>query len=283
MKKKLGIILDSFVGLSKEEVEKLGFKLLPLQFSLDGRTYNDDGVEISKDDLPRMIDKANVKFTSLPSLALIESTIKEMSEKYEQVIVLTISSKLSSTFATTSIAAKAYENVTVIDNNLTGYQFVWLAQLLEKLYEQNTSVEELVKVALDYSLQCLAYIVPKNINALIKGGRIKGIKKMILSTFGIIPIIKFDKEGNKPVIFKRRQDNAVKTVIKNLINYIGGEKNISKWEFQILHTSEKSIVDMTKEILSSFKITVSKIVQVSATIIIHTGLGSVSVSISPKI
>ncbi|UWV94130.1 DegV family protein [Mycoplasmopsis cynos] len=54
--RKLGIIIDPFSRLNEQKANELGYKFLPLQVEIDGKTYldgTDDRLEILK-----MIDKS---------------------------------------------------------------------------------------------------------------------------------------------------------------------------------------------------------------------------------
>lgn len=283
MKKKLGILLDSFVGIPKNKIEEMGYHMVPLQFSVDGITYVDDGINPTGDEMLKMLENAKEAFTSLPSLGLIEQTVKEMSKEYDDVIALPINSSLSSTYNTIAVSAKNYSNFHVIDNHLCGDEFIWVAQELQKRYQEGQTIDQL-KVFIDkYNDLSINYLIPEKLDSLIRGGRLKGVKKVILTSLNLSPILKVTQKGINLGGLKRTLKGAIKKAILSMLDFIGGEDKIENFDFQIIHGGSNKTVEIAKDILFSLGITTRSTPRASATVIVHTGNGCISLAVSPKI
>lgn len=62
--KKLGIIVDSFSGLTQEQANEKGYRFLPLRIEIDGVFYEDGKGIDSQDLLKKLTKEAKVKTSS---------------------------------------------------------------------------------------------------------------------------------------------------------------------------------------------------------------------------
>lgn len=140
--RKLGIIIDPFSCLNEQKANELGYKFLPLQVEIDGKTYldgTDDRLEILK-----MIDKSERVLSSLPKLETIQRVVNEASKEYSDVIYLGISSNLSGTAGAIRTMATELGNVYIMENHLIGDQITRTAEYLKNLYENhNYTIDQL--------------------------------------------------------------------------------------------------------------------------------------------
>ncbi|UVD81766.1 DegV family protein [Mycoplasma iguanae] len=281
--KKLGILLDSFSGYSQIEIEKLGYHMIPLQFTIDNKSYVDNGIELSFEEMTNMIQNSSSASTSLPSLALIEEKLQQMSEQYEHTIVLTLSSKLSSTFETVFVNAKKFNNIFPIDNHMCGEEAIWVAKELEKRYAEGAAIENLIEFVEKYNSKTQNYLIPENLDHLIRGGRLKGIKKTILKNLKLFPILKVTEKGITLGGLKRSSENAIKKSIASLLDFIGGESEAHKFDFQIIHGGNYPAILLAEKAFEAKNLKITSIVKSSATVLIHTGIGCISIAVSPKV
>ena len=80
--KKLGIILDSFSGLSAKEYSDLGIEYINNTIILDGKLYK-QGIDGTLEELIDLIIGASDYKTSLPSIGLVIDMFENVSKKYE--------------------------------------------------------------------------------------------------------------------------------------------------------------------------------------------------------
>ncbi|WP_033161335.1 DegV family protein [[Mycoplasma] collis] len=282
--KKLGIIVDSFCGLSQAEVEKHNFGFLPLQFSINDKQYLDNGHQVSKKELVDLIANNKDIHTSLPSIENIENLLEEMANKYENVLVFLTSSSLSSTFQTVSIIAKKYnDKFIMIDNHFFADQVIELGNFLIKKRDQGHTLEKIIEIAKYVSDNSINYLVIKDLTNLIRGGRIKGLKKYILSTFGLIVILKVNQNGISFSGVKKTIKGSFKKVSEKLINFIKGQENIENYNFKFMNSNNKEMALVAKNIVAQYNKTIDENCQASATIMIHTGIECSSLGIWPDL
>lgn len=239
---KLGIIVDSCVGIMKEEIEAKGWYLLPLFFNIDGKEYR-DGEDM---DLPTFYDTINLESnlkTSSSSPGEIEKLFKKVSKEYDQVIVYGLTIGLSSQTNNLMMESKNFNNINIVPSLGVGSSIIHDVEYLETMNENGSSIEEIMKQAEIMTKSQIAFILPRNMDWLVKGGR---ANKAIASTaklFNIVPIIKFI-DGKIEIYKKGRSFN--KSVTK-IAHYIQDETEDNN-EYIIYHASKEPDKELIKRI-----------------------------------
>ncbi|MEE3928625.1 DegV family protein [Mycoplasmopsis ciconiae] len=278
--KKLGIIIDSFSQISKEEANKMGYGFLSLQSEIDNKVFV-DGVDDPIQTL-EALSVASKYLTSLPRLDLMEQEIEKFAKNYDDVIVLLINQKLSSSAQYAQTIAKNYNNVYVVDNSFVGTQFLDVAKISLDLYSKNYSVDEVIDNIHKLDDLTINYIVPKNLDYIIGGGRLSAAKKFIMTKIQMIPILKYKAEVSVSGL-KRSTKSAIEKVFEKLIKFIGGAENIDKFSFRWIHGIDQVMNQQVLEIAKNFNITLEN-EQITATAVaIHCGPGAISLSVFPKV
>ncbi|MCP4337169.1 MAG: DegV family EDD domain-containing protein [Mycoplasma sp.] len=281
--KKLGIVIDSFSGLTEKEAKKNGLHYLSLQIILDNKLYKEGKDFNSFEDAMKMVDKAKDKKTSQPNPADIEKLFKEIKDKYEKIIYICIGSKMSSAFSTASIIAKELgDKFKVVDNSLSGPAYLKASKyILEEVNAGRNLDDVLLEVKKWEKSNTHTWILPENIEQIQKGGRIKKGSKFLLSKLSIIPMIKYVDGSPEVRGIRRGFAKSVTTIIKRIIESIG-EKNINDYEFHLIHTTKENTKNIAIKKLNDagihdFKISVSCIANG-----IQCGIGAISISAYKK-
>ena len=141
------VITDSACDLSTELVKKYGITVIPLNIHIGDETFVDRSVKNSEFYKKMSLSKELPK-TSHPST----ETFLENYEGDEDLIVITISSQLSSTYYTASLAQNMCEQndktrrIAVIDSEVGSIGQGQLAVIATKLIEEDKSFEEIVDI-----------------------------------------------------------------------------------------------------------------------------------------
>ncbi len=105
---KVGIIIDTACDLPKEAYEELNVAMLPLWVHFSDKSYRDQ-VDIEKDEFYGLLDKEFPK-TSTPSPMEIKEIIdKEFASGMDEVIIITLSSRLSGANNLANLVAMDYD------------------------------------------------------------------------------------------------------------------------------------------------------------------------------
>lgn len=276
------IITDSASDLSQNN--KNGITVLPMTISFDNETY-EDGVTLTPDNFyMKLIESSTLPKTSQVSPYAFSEAYEKALGHSDQVIVITLSSKLSGTYQSACIAAEDYqdkvyvidsENVTVGEQLLINYAFSLVQQGLDAkgiTQQLNTIKKRIHLVAL---LDTLEYLK--------KGGRISGSAAFLGNILSIKPVIAIadgevaflgkargSKQGNNLLIEQIKTYGGIDYELPVLLGYTGCS--------QIL--MDKYIKDSSA--LWEGKMDIPPVVQVGATIGTHIGPGGIAVAFFSK-
>lgn len=278
--KKLAIIVDGITGMSKVEVEKNSdFYYLPLSVIVDGVEYV-DGVDKPIEEMMAIIDKGLDVKTSQPTPARTIELFEKLSSEYENVIYLCIGSALSGTFSSSTTFAQDFPKVKVLNNTITGGQMINLGKHLINFIESHT-IDQTIDEANKFTHECINYVVPLDIKALIRGGRMGKAVQIILQTLKAVPIIGYDDtiKLNKKMV-KRSGDSAVEWALTDVI-----ERAKSRWgEDYILFvesTPNKEILNIAETKLKALNHPYHT-ESTSGIIAAHAGNGAISITAAKK-
>ena len=212
---KIKIITDSSCDLSKNLIEKYKIEVLPLLINFGEESYL-DGIDIDFNAMQERIERENVLPTTsqvTPS-RFVESYKKWLDEGYK-IIVLPLSSKMSGTYQSATIAKMEVgsEDIKVIDtlNVTSGLGLIVLkaATMIEDGFTLNEIEEEILK----YREAIDAGLVFESLDNLVRGGRLSKGKAMLVGALGIKLLLNVEN-GEMNVYSKvRGTKKAIKEVV----------------------------------------------------------------------
>lgn len=192
--KPIGVVTDSHSGISPEEAEQLGVKVLPMPFYVDNRCCY-EGVTFTREEFLEKLRNGAKVSTSQPSPLEVMKFWDEALTEFEQIIYIPISSGLSGSCSTASMLAsdEKYENkVFVVDNGRVSAPLrrsvLDALELIEKGY-----VAPWIKKMLESSRSDMViYVGVETLENLKRGGRISAASAALGTVLNIKPVLKFD-------------------------------------------------------------------------------------------
>ena len=276
--KKIFMIVDSTSGLNKQEAEKLGFGYVPQVVTIDGKDYN-DGIDIFMKDSVELIKNAKNCKTSVPPVGKIMDIISENANIYEKIIYWPMNKGVSSTFNTVSTVAKNFNNVFVVDTRLYADVLKKVIIKSQKMLETGSSFQDVLNFVKKISNKTNQYVIPKDITSMIRSGRIKGAKKLILEKGKLIPKLKFTENGLKPVAVKRNFNKMVKKTIEKMADDIKANNN---YEWLVMHNGNMDSLKIAEDEIR--RLGFENIREwISPVISVHVGIGGLIIATYPKI
>lgn len=274
--KKLGIILDSFSGRTEKQIKELGWGICPQSIILDGEMFKDGSEIIVERDFKKIYAASDVK-SSMPAIGVVIDTFEKMSKEYEDVIYMPMNKGMSSTYSTGLAASSDFKNVHVIENKFCGSAFVDYAKEMVKMAEAGKTISEIITYARAMSDAQSTYVVPKDIDGLIKSGRVSGMKKVILEKAKLVPLLYVSDEGFKVEGLKRNFYKTIRESWEAIIKEIGAA-NISKYNFEIIHCGDETSIASAKELAEELGINISQINWASAAVCGYTGQSAIGLN-----
>lgn len=202
--KKTVITADSPIDLSAEQASQYGIKIIPLHVILDSQDYL-DGVDITPDDIYRAYNEKKIlPSTSAISVAEYETFFRSFTDAGYDVVHLSLSSAISSTYQNAKIATMELENVHIVDSRRLSTGMAVLALKGIEMIESGASAAEVAsnltamrdKVSTSFLLDTLTYMN--------KGGRCSTLAVLGANILGIKPTIENLNDGSLVVGKKYR-------------------------------------------------------------------------------
>lgn len=282
--KKLAIIVDSFSGRSKKEVEKMpNHFFLALRIIINGKEYK-DGIDQSKSDLMELSNKNSDIKTSQPSPAEIEELFKKLSKEYENVIYLVTPPCLSGTNQTAQMIANDFKNIYVVPGVAVGSAYFELSQYLLKESEKGTNIKELVTFSQKYVNDLPTFVIPKDVQAFVRGGRMGKSLSLIFDKMRLIPIILMDDLTKlKKKAVKKTGRKAAEYAINKLLEIMQNSKaKIKDYQFLICYTLDNAFAKKAIAMMKERKFNVKTELTTPITNA-HTGNGAYSIGAYRKL
>ncbi len=192
------IVTDSGtdVSMSSEQLKELKVNVVPLNITLDGKTYR-DGVDIKPEEFyPLLASSKGLPKTSQPSPGDFVNLYRNLATEDPEILSIHMSSGLSGTLNAAQVAARMVPeaDITHVDTKTlsvaSGWQVEAAARAIKKGWPKEKILDLLKRIGdateIIYTLKELKY--------LIHGGRISHIKGLIASVLNIKPFIGVEKE-----------------------------------------------------------------------------------------
>lgn len=181
------IITDSGSDIEVNEYENLIIQ--PLKVNIGDKTYL-DGIDMSKNEFFVMLEESDVlPSTSLASPYEFEEIYKKVSDDNDEAIVLPISSGVSGTCQSAMIAAKQFDNISVVDTkNVCHGQALLVMRALE-LVKKGLDRKTVVDILEEEKKKIRFYAIVDTLKYLEKGGRLSKGAAIVGGLIGIKPIL----------------------------------------------------------------------------------------------
>lgn len=210
------LITDSSADLSQEMVQELGVTVLPLSFTIQGKTYRNypDNREM---DLPLFYDMlraGELATTSAVNVAEYTQAVEPILQEGKDVLILAFSSGLSSTYQASVLAAgelrEKYPDrkIYTVDTLCASLGQGLLVYLAVQEQRKGKSIEEVRDWAEETKLHLCHQFTVDDLHFLKRGGRISATTAVVGSMLQIKPVLHVDNEGHLINIGKARGRQA---------------------------------------------------------------------------
>ena len=238
------IVTDSVADIPAQIAQDMGITVIPLNVRFGTQVYR-DGDDLTADDFFQKLQfSKDMPVTSVPSPAAFTEAYEKLVEETDEILVITLSSKLSGTYevAKHSIGLmKRKCNVEVVDSHLgamaEGLVVIKAAQAANagKNFDEviNTVRRNISRVGMCAAFDTLDYLQ--------RGGRIGKAQALIGSILNINPIIGL-KDGEVVPVARERWVKA----IDYLINFVMSYSHIEEMAVEYATTLEDAQILMER-------------------------------------
>ena len=215
-------IIDSAGDLIPAECEKLGVTHLPLTVRFGDEEYADAVSLTSAEFYQKLTTNPNHPTTSQVTPASFGDAYERLTANGDEVVVITISSKLSGTYQSAVIAADDFDGkVHVVDSmTATGGETI-LLQLGLSLAQQGLSAAQIAEKLDEVKSRVRIFATLDTLEYLKKGGRISATTAVVGGLLNIKPAIAV-QDGVVVSVGKARGNKAANTLVRQLVDNTAG-------------------------------------------------------------
>ena len=182
---------DTGTDILDKEAKKLGIELVAIRSNFTDTVFSEN----TEAEFTRFYDKLRqtdtLPVSSQPSPAEFLELFEDAKEKEEEVVVITISSKLSGTYNGAMLAKDMaeYDNIYVVDSLLASLSERLLVEYAVKLRDAGMGAKELVRKLEQDRERVILTGVPSTLLYLKMGGRISPVVAAVGGVIGIKPVL----------------------------------------------------------------------------------------------
>lgn len=213
------IITGSTADLSKDVIDRL--VVIPQMVHFGEKEYI-DGVTMTSDEFYDYLQKTNVPpKSSHPSPQAYRDEYEKAIAKGDDIVVITISSKLSGTLQSATLAAEGLDNVYVVDSKSASIGEGILCELALRLADEGKSAAEIAEIITRERENIVLIGVLDTLEYLQRGGRISRTKAFVGALLSIKPLIT-NKDGAVATLGRARGSKKAYRLMIEEIKKVGG-------------------------------------------------------------
>ena len=277
------IMTDSCCDLNQQEVEELDLTVLPLSFTIEGRTLlnTPDCADMAPEEFFQKIAAGADCTTAAVNVGQFTDAMKAALSEEKDILCICFSSALSTTYQSACIAANDLRaehpeaKIIVIDSlSASRGQGMLLYRAVRERREKGLAIEALADyVRSIIQSQCHWFIVD-DLNHLKRGGRVSAAAALAGTVLGIKPVMHTDSEGRLIPVSKARGTKAALRALVDKVAEIGVEPDKNQ-PMLICHANCPDSVAYVKELLKErFGVTDVRADFIGPVIGAHTGCGT---------
>ena len=215
------IVTDSSADLPADLVRELGVEVLPLSFTIQGKTYRNypDGREMAPGAFYQLLRSGGMATTSAVNVADYTAALEPLLQEGKDVLLLVFSSGLSATYQSSVIAVEELREkypdrklftVDTLCASLGQGLLVWHAVEQKR---KGASIEAVRDWVEENKLHLCHWFTVDDLHFLKRGGRISAATAVVGSMLSIKPVLHVDDEGHLINVGKARGRAASLTAL----------------------------------------------------------------------
>lgn len=229
--KKVAVITDSLACLTREQVEHYGIGIVPINFYSNGSVYR-DWIDITPSEAYELFLKDPRAFkTSAASPDDFFNACREASQITDEILFVTVSSKLSTTYNSALIAKERAKtelpntSIEIIDSRLAAAAEGFVTLAVARVAEMGRGLAEAVKAAEQIKEKVRLLILLDTIRYVYRSGRIPKVAAHAASMLNIRPILSVSSPSGavRFVGAARSRTEGVNRLLKMMRHRVGGK------------------------------------------------------------
>ena len=252
---KIMIITDSCCDLTKEVIEELGIKVLPITIHINGNNYREIFDKSTQEIYEMMMSSDEIpKHSQVGPQDFLDAYQEVFAKGYTDIITVSLNSKGSGTYNSSLIAKNEFFentpdavgkiNITNLDSTCYSGFYGYPITVAVKKIRKGADAQEIIAYLQDWFNVSVIYAVPYNLKYARKSGRISAAAAFAGELLGLKPIILFE-DGETATVEKIRGE---KSILPKLVDCV--ERNMTpQTPYVILHGRDDTLAkEVEKEL-----------------------------------
>jgi DegV family protein with EDD domain len=212
----VAIVTDSTADLPPQLAAKRSITVVPLTLNFDGQSLL-DGVDIRPDEFYRRLPTASTHpTTSQPSPGRFAEAYSSLLARYESIVSIHISEKLSGTYASARQAADMTDpkRVRVVDSEVVSMSLGLVTLVASAMAAGGAEAETIEAKVLDMRAHVQTYFSVATLEFLRRGGRIGRASALLGSVLQVKPVLCIRDGQVTPLERVRTFERALNRVVE---------------------------------------------------------------------
>ena len=227
MTPRVGVITDSLACLTKELVEQYGIRIVPLNLYFGDKVYK-DWVDITPSEAYELFLKDPESwYSSAPSPTDFLEAFRKVSNQTKNILCVTISSKLSTTYDVAQVAKGQAEaelpgtSIVVLDSRTTTAAEGFVALAAAQAAAEGKNLAEVTKTAEEMRERVTFVALLDTVRYVYRSGRIPKIAAQAGSILNIRPIFTISSGVVRTVGIVRSKEHGIERLLKRMRDKVG--------------------------------------------------------------
>lgn len=270
-------VADSTLGLSPQEALERDVYIVPQQVIIEGKSYR-DYVEMTPDEVIEAQLAGKKVGTSQISAVDLEALYRDLLEKFDRIVSVHVSSKLSGTCSTARMVAEKFGNRVKVIDGLTlngGLSFV----IEEARHKLSAGVlwDKLEEAIAPLIERVRGFVLPATLKYLHQGGRIGGLQHFIGSMLKLLPVLEVRDGLVRPLARARGWHKGLQELAQAFHQaFPEGARVI------LAHAYNPQGIEELRKLVSQEGVVIEDVRECGPAVAAHTGPGTVALFAAPR-
>jgi DegV family protein with EDD domain len=241
-----GIVTDSTSDIEPRLAERLGITVVPLFVIWGDRSYR-DYIDLSRRAFyARLASEPELPKTSQPSPQMFEEAFAPLANGGQEIVCVTISSKLSGTINAARAAAARFEGtrISIFDSESVAGGLGMQARIANVLAKNGASSDRILEALEKERRAQRLYACIPDLSHVVRTGRIGKARAAIGTLMKVVPVISLHDGEVVAEAQVRTIARAEETMIDLALQNV---RDISQSRFLVMHTNAPALAQTVRE------------------------------------
>lgn len=275
----IAIVTDSIADIPEAFILKHQIHVLPINILTEESSYLDK-LTINPEKIKEKQANGIKMSTAQPDIRTIDSLLSFLENKYKQVLIITVSSKLSGTYQLIMQRIKekklSKDWIQVVDSRNNSVAQGLLVKKAVQFIEDGHTFEKVVEETNKTIDRIFIYVAVADLSPMIQSGRIPSLIGTLAQKLRILPTVSLDHTGQGSltgISFSQQQN--IRKIVKKIFKFVKDDKLD---EIAFAHVCAKEQAEHLEKRIRTEIGQPSSIVDSSAAIAISAGVGSIAIA-----